>query len=103
MLWSHNVRGFHEDFAPYKRYENPLDQEIGSDLSRRHDFGMKVPMVSEETDYQHVDIYEVINPLVNLFASYERSLSEDGSYEPLHPYVYKPDRVLFLDGVLQSR
>ena len=34
--------------------------------------------------------------------SYERSLSNDGSYESKHPELYKPDRQIFLDGILQS-
>jgi spermidine synthase len=34
---------------------------------------------------------------------YERSVSGDGSYESLHPEYYRPDRIVFLDGVMQSR
>ena len=47
--------------ASYKAHKNPLDQDLGDVLSG-HNFGMKVPLVSEETDFQHVDIFEVINP-----------------------------------------
>lgn len=37
----------------------------------------------------------------DMFA-YQRSLSNDGSYESLHPFLYRPNRILFLDGVIQS-
>ena len=44
----------------------------------------------------------MINPQVSSIASYQKSLSDDESYESLHPELYKPDKVLFLDGVPQS-
>lgn len=34
--------------------------------------------------------------------SYRKSLSSDGSYEAAHPQSYRPDRILFLDGIMQS-
>ena len=34
--------------------------------------------------------------------SYRKSLTGDGSYEATHPELYRPDRVVFLDGVMQS-
>lgn len=34
---------------------------------------------------------------------YQRSLQVDGSYESMHPEFFQPDRIVFLDGVLQSR
>ena len=35
--------------------------------------------------------------------SYKSSLLDDGSYESLNPELFEPDRIVFLDGVLQSR
>ena len=37
------------------------------------------------------------------FDDYQRSLSNDGSYQSRHPELYLPDRLVFLDGVMQSR
>ena len=34
---------------------------------------------------------------------YEKSLKNDGSYEADHPELFQPDRIVFLDGVMQSR
>jgi len=103
MLWSHRLRGFRKGFSPnYNPYENPLEQDLSLCLLMKHYFDMKVSLVSEETEYQHVDIYKLINPQVSSLASYERSLSDVDSYEYLHPDSYRPDKVLFLDGVQQS-
>lgn len=103
MLWSHKRRGFREGFDPdYDRNDHPLDQDMGLDLFRRHFLDMKEPLISEETDYQHVDIVNIIDPRWRSLASYERSLSGDGSYESLYPESFKPDRWLYLDGTSQS-
>ena len=59
-------------------------------------------MASAQTKFQRIDIYDLIYPRFNSLASYERSLSNDGSYESKHPELFKPDRQIFLDGVLQS-
>eukprot|EP00580_Thalassiosira_gravida_P014448 CAMPEP_0201684176 /NCGR_PEP_ID=MMETSP0494-20130426/52504_1 /ASSEMBLY_ACC=CAM_ASM_000839 /TAXON_ID=420259 /ORGANISM="Thalassiosira gravida, Strain GMp14c1" /LENGTH=633 /DNA_ID=CAMNT_0048167969 /DNA_START=17 /DNA_END=1918 /DNA_ORIENTATION=- len=96
MLWSHKLRGFRHGFsASYKAHENPLDQDLGDVLSV-HNFGMKFPLVSEETDFQHVDIFEVTNPRVHSAIPNERSS------ESLDPDLQTPDKILFLDGVQQS-
>lgn len=47
-------------------------------------------------------MFEVINPRFNDLISYHRSLSMDGSYESLHPELYQPDRILYLEGAMQS-
>mmetsp|Transcript_42960 Transcript_42960/g.90246 ORF Transcript_42960/g.90246 Transcript_42960/m.90246 type:complete len:925 (+) Transcript_42960:227-3001(+) len=102
MQWSHKLRGFREGFAPnYKRHENPLEHDLGLMLTRL-DLDKKVPVVSEETDFQHVDVYEVIDPTISSLVSHDRSLSHDGSYESLNPDSFRSDKILFLDGVQQS-
>ena len=65
-------------------------------------------------------IYEIVDPAVNSLASYERTLrydhdeeddDDDGgdddvessrSYESAHREMYRPDKILYLDGVHQS-
>ena len=51
-------------------------------------------MASVETDFQRIDIYDV---------TFKKTPSiGDGSYQSLHSDLFRPDRVLFLDGWLQS-
>ena len=56
----------------------------------------------EETDFQHVAIYQMIDSRKRSLAAYEKSISNDGSYESLHPEMFLPDKILWLDGVEQS-
>lgn len=59
-------------------------------------------IASVETKFQGVDVYDVLHPQTQTVDAYEKSLSNDGSYESQHPELFKPDRIVFLDGVLQS-
>ena len=108
ILWSHRLRGFRDGFANYKRYTNPLETDLGADMLKMHYLDKKVQLVSAQTMFQHVDIYEVMNlngcvGKKRSMAKYEQSLLiNDGSYESLHPEMYRPDKILYLDGVLQS-
>ena len=107
VLWSHRLRGFRDGYANYKRYTNPLETDLGADMLKMHYLDKKVQLVSTQTMFQHVDIYEVMNlngcvGKKRSLAMYEQSLLNDGSYESLHPTMYKPDKILYLDGVLQS-
>ena len=107
ILWSHRLRGFHHGYTNYDRYTNPLETDLGADMLNTHYLDKKVQLVSTQTMFQHVDIYEVLNlngcvGKKRSLGKYEQSLSADGSYESLHPEMYKPDKLLYLDGVLQS-
>lgn len=107
MLWAHKLRGFREGFAPgYVRTSNPLDEGLGWSVLGRLDFDIKRPLLSTKTDFQHVDIYEVMDPDSRDLESYHKSLSggddDSSSYESMHPELFVPNKVLFLDGVQQS-
>lgn len=54
-----------------------------------------------ETDFQRIDIYDVIEKDDN-YAMYQRSLSKNGSYESRNPSLFRPDRIVMLDGWIQS-
>ena len=58
--------------------------------------------MSVETEFQRIDIYDAISPAGGNLSSYRKSLTGDDSYESQHPSLYRPDRVLFLDGWAQS-
>lgn len=104
LLWAHKLRGFREGFAPgYVRTSNPLDEGLGWSVLGRLDFDMKRPLLSTKTAFQHVDIYEVVDPDYRNLESYQMSLSStDGAYESMHPEFFVPNKILFLDGVQQS-
>jgi len=58
---------------------------------------------SVETPFQRLDVYDIVDPKFTPINKYLKSLSgDDSSYESLHPELYKPNRVVFLDGVSQS-
>lgn len=59
-------------------------------------------VASVETDYQRIDVYDVILPHERSLESYKKSLSDDDSYEARNAFLFRPDRVLTLDGWLQS-
>mmetsp|Transcript_54572 Transcript_54572/g.163031 ORF Transcript_54572/g.163031 Transcript_54572/m.163031 type:complete len:791 (-) Transcript_54572:763-3135(-) len=99
IVWSHKLRGFRGEDAHSR---NPLARDLGHYMLEIMDFDMKKVVVSTQSEYQRIDVYEVIRPRFRDLLSYQRSLSGDGSYEALHPELYRPDRVLFLDGVMQS-
>ena len=60
-------------------------------------------VLSSHTAFQRVDIYDVLIPNVQSFDDYTKSLSNDGSYQANHSELFRPDRIVFLDGVMQSR
>ena len=103
LLWSHKLRGFREEFSPgYDRGRNPLEQDLGTCVLGEHSLDIKDELVSSRTAFQTVDVYNVMYPKTQSVASYYKSLSNDGSYEATHPEQFVPDRILFLDGVIQS-
>ena len=115
MLWSHKLRGFREGFAPgYVRSTNPLDGSLGRYVLGRLDFDLKVPLLSTRTKYQSVNVYEIADPrrrndvLPHVHrrhhhrgdgdADESKSMSSS-SDEMTRPSV---DKMLFLDGIIQS-
>ena len=59
-------------------------------------------MASTQTKFQDIHIYDIIKPRFRDLASYERSISNDDSYESRNAELFQPDRVIFLDGTMQS-
>ena len=60
-------------------------------------------MASLQTEFQEVEIFDVIHPRFRTVEQYKKSISNDGSYESQHPELFLPDRIVYLDGVMQSR
>ena len=102
MLWSHKLRGFRDGFIPgYVSARNPLDSDLGVFIIGNHVHDIKTPILSAQTEFQAVDVYEVMDETRNI-DDYQKSLEDDGSYESLHPEFFGPNKVLLLDGVIQS-
>lgn len=59
-------------------------------------------MASVETDFQRIDVFDVIND-DRALEQFRKSLANDDSYESRHRSLFRPDRLLFLDGWIQSR
>lgn len=95
---SHKLRGFGG-----KGHSGPLAADLGSMLlDSLGDF--KTEVASIQTSYQQIDIYEYIDELSYPAAYHDhiQSLSNDGSYHAENPHFFRPGRLLFLDGVIQS-
>jgi hypothetical protein len=90
MKWPHKLRGFCEDYSPgYNPHENPLEQDFSHDILASHDLKMKCLLLSEQTAYQHVDVFEWHNP----------SKCDPDSYKT---ETFRLAKGLYLDRVQQS-
>uniref|UniRef100_A0A7S4MHK2 PABS domain-containing protein n=1 Tax=Odontella aurita TaxID=265563 RepID=A0A7S4MHK2_9STRA len=101
-LWSHELRGFRH---PEGRKNDYLDDQ--SDLSywivSPLDMAYKKQIVSTASKYQRIDIWDTLD--ADDTPSYQDAV--DAGLEPGDPRwltneVAKPERLLFLDGTLQS-
>mmetsp|Transcript_20100 Transcript_20100/g.57678 ORF Transcript_20100/g.57678 Transcript_20100/m.57678 type:complete len:976 (+) Transcript_20100:148-3075(+) len=99
MVWSHVLRGFRPEIEGGWR---PLEADIGDTLAKL-ELNHKKVMTTTVTPYQQIDVLDVIDPLHGTARSYERSLHpEIATYESMNPELYRPNRKVYLDGVLQS-
>lgn len=56
-----------------------------------------------KTNFQYVSIYDVLRAPFQNLEGYKKSLADHDSYHATHVELFEPDRIVFLDGVLQSR
>jgi spermidine synthase len=64
----------------------------------------KTVVASVQTKYQQIDIYTYIDELNHpeSYHNHIKSLSNDGSYQSKNPNFFRPGRLVFLDGIMQS-
>jgi S-adenosylmethionine/arginine decarboxylase-like enzyme len=100
VQWEYKIRGFRNE-----QDTGLSDGDIGQFLLGWMEFDMKELVVSVDTDYQTIEIYDVINPRFQSLDGYRASLvaNDDGSYESKYPELFRPDRVVYLDGIMLSR
>jgi len=94
--WSHKLRGFRTS-----KQQDYIFQDIGSDYERSNT-AEKNEIVGSLTDFQRFHVIESFDDEKLLYASYLRSQTDDGSYESEHPELYRLERILYLEGVMQS-
>ena len=65
----------------------------------------KQQVTSVTTPFQTIDIYDTIIGPTKEFMAFQQSLNDDdsSSYHAEHKDFFRPDRMIFLDGTLQSR
>jgi S-adenosylmethionine decarboxylase proenzyme len=97
VQWAYKLRGFRNE-QPEKS-----DGDISQFLHGWLEFDMKESVTSIKTDYQTIEIYDIINPRFNSLHEYKKSLAKDESYAASNPELFRPDRVLYADGNMQSR
>jgi spermidine synthase len=98
VRWNHILRGNRERLARWPTYECDLADLF---LDYRKFIFYKTPIGTAKSVYQEIDIWDFVDSRVSHVIGYEQSLVE-GTYEHARAELYKPNRVLFLDGVLQS-
>ena len=99
-VWAHKTRGYPE--GDQQSIEAELTDMEYFPVGQLTDFKEEVAFV--KTNFQRVYIYDVLLPNVQSVDSYKKSLNkEEESYESKNPELFRPDRIVYLDGVLQSR
>mmetsp|Transcript_12427 Transcript_12427/g.18221 ORF Transcript_12427/g.18221 Transcript_12427/m.18221 type:complete len:859 (-) Transcript_12427:147-2723(-) len=97
IVWSHQLRGFRNGNS------SPLSTWDSTSILATLDMEYKEQIASKQTNFQRIDIYDIISARFNTREEYELSLAKDDSYYSQNPDFFSPDRVVLLDGILQSR
>jgi S-adenosylmethionine/arginine decarboxylase-like enzyme len=97
VQWTYKERGNHD----MQSIESAGD--IAQFLQGWMDYDMKNLVASVSTKFQTIEIYDVINPRFRSLEQFQDSMAQNGSYESMHPELYRPDRIVYLDGIMQSR
>mmetsp|Transcript_39158 Transcript_39158/g.91230 ORF Transcript_39158/g.91230 Transcript_39158/m.91230 type:complete len:698 (-) Transcript_39158:99-2192(-) len=99
MMWTHHILG---SYSKKNLTNIELEGDIQDFYFKFLTHELKKKVASVQTKFQKIDVYDFIDPKINTIGSLERSVTNDGSYESLHPEFFKPNRIVFLDGVQQS-
>jgi len=99
IRWSLAYRGWRRPFSAENR--DPLLDDLGDHVFSSELISREV--VSAESMFQRIDILDIVNPRHVDLDSYGRSLAcDDDCYESQNPELFAPNRIVFLDGVMQS-
>lgn len=96
-VWIHKNRGFRSHRS------NPEDVDRDRWVLGWRGYESKKLLASVDTPFQNVQIFDVVNTRFRDVDAYERSLTEPDSYEAHNPDLFKHDRIVYLDNIMQSR
>lgn len=99
-VWAYKVRGF--GGATNEELSDLFSFPIGT----MTEYKKEIISVTQKTDgikKGRIDVYDVLRPTYQTYESYRKSLMDDNSYESQYKEIFQPDRILFVNGVLQSR
>ena len=97
-FWAYKVRGFGDET------EEELTDLFTFPIGSMTEYKKELVSIEKTSEYnQRIDVYDVLRPVFQNFEQYKRSLLNDDSYESRHKEIFQPDRILFVNGVLQSR
>ena len=92
-VWTHKLRGFRNENQATDLMTNVLELSV---------FDLKEEIASVQTPFQHIHIVDIISA-GHEYDNYEKSLlTNSDTYQNQHPELFQPDRLVFLDEVLQS-
>jgi len=97
-VWAYKVRGFGEETD--EELADLFTFPIGTMTEYKKEL---VSIEKTSQNNQRIDVYDVLRPVFQNYEQYKRSMLNDGSYESRYKEIFQPDRILFVDGVLQSR
>jgi len=82
---------------------NYLSTELGNDFLSDMSYTLKETVTSTATTFQHIDIYNLVHPTDLSHESYLLSHhSNSSTYHSNNQDLFRPNRIVFLDGVVQS-
>jgi len=97
-VWAYKVRGFGEET------EGALADLFTFPIGTMTEYKKELVSIEKTSqNNQRIDVYDVLRPVFQNYEQYKRSLRNDGSYESRYKEIFQPDRILYVDGVLQSR
>jgi len=97
LRWSARTRGF------FERLANPESADVQVYMRSVLEQAWKKKVVSVETKFQTIDIYDTIHPHHGGIKYFNKMMNDSKSCEGHHCEIFRPDRLVFLDGVMQSR
>jgi S-adenosylmethionine decarboxylase proenzyme len=94
IVWNHKLWGFRNDYAKTDLMDIVLEAS---------DYDLKEEIASVQTPFQHIDVHDVIDQKSGKYNGYEKSLLGNDTYETRNPLLFSPNRIVFLDEVMQSQ
>jgi hypothetical protein len=99
LEWLHKKRGF----IPHDVDSQNEDVDRDRWLLGWRGFQNKRLLTRMHTDFQEIEVYEVVNTRFHNVQEIQQGQKDPQSYISQHPDLYRPDKLLYLDKILQSR